>query len=218
MCGRFYVPAQAIDGAIAFLSPELQAQARAAIAEWISDLNRPRNNVSPTQSYPVLTPNGVRPMRWGYITDKSNAVFNAKRESMHYSLWRESLVLRRALVLVGGFYEWTGPKGERQPHAIHRADGNAMALGALFNDDPEAGECFSIVTVPASSWMQQLHHREPLILEPAQAATWLDLTQKPPAIKALLVPTEAPLAEFACPDPRQDRPPRPGAKRDLFSE
>jgi putative SOS response-associated peptidase YedK len=216
MCGRFWIPDQAVEGAIEFLPPELRELARRIIEEWVADMNKPRYNLSPTQQYPVITANDVRPMRWGFITDKSNAVFNAKVESMRFPIWRESLVLRRGLVLAGGFYEWTGPKGNRQPHAIHRADGNAMTLGAIWTDDPEEGDCFSIVTVPASEWMSNLHNREPLMLDPEQAATWIDLTQPKDKIKSLMKTYTGKLAEFECPDPKQDRPPRPGKKHELF--
>jgi putative SOS response-associated peptidase YedK len=221
MCGRFYVPQKAIDNVIMELPPELQEKAREVIKEWLRDLNKPRNNVAPTQQYPVITSTGVEPMRWGFISDKSNAVFNARKESLSWGLWRESLVLRRGLVVVGGFYEWTGDKKARQPHAIQRADGEPMLMGVLwdsnYNPKTEDDErCFSIVTTPPSEWMTALHDRQPLILDPKDAATWIDLTQKPPTIKKLIDPYAGPLTEFECPDPKQDQPPRPGKKRDLF--
>jgi putative SOS response-associated peptidase YedK len=216
MCGRFWIPDQAVEGAIEFLDPELREKARQAIRDWVADMNKPRYNVSPTQQFPVITAGDVRPMRWGFITDKSKAVFNARVESMRYPIWRESLILRRGIVLAGGFYEWTGPKGSRQPHAVSRTDGNPMTMAALWADDAEAGDCFSIVTVPASEWMSALHSREPLILEPKQAATWIDLTQPKEKIKAMMSTYEGKLSQYECPDPKQDRPPRPGKKTDLF--
>lgn len=222
MCGRFFIPDKTVDNAVKDLPPELQAKAREAIAEFIREMNAPKYNVRPTNRYPVITPSGVEAMRWGYITDKSDAVFNARKESLGWGLWRESLVLRRGLIICGGFYEWTGDKKARQPHAIRRADGEPMLMGVLydFNYNPKTEDderCFSIVTTPASEWMTALHDRGPLILDPKDAATWIDLTQKPPAIKKLLEPYAGPLTEFECPDPKQDRPPRPGKKGDLFS-
>jgi putative SOS response-associated peptidase YedK len=215
MCGRFYVPAKAIDAALKGLPDDVRKQALEAIREWIADENKPRNNVSPTNPYPVITATGARPMRWGFRTDKSNAVFNARAESLRYAIWRESLVLRRGLVAVGGFYEWTGPKGSKQAHAIHRADGEAMLMAGLWDDDAELGPCFSIITTPATEWMQPLHGRMPLILDPEQAATWMDLTRKPDAVKALVQPYQGKLQEFPTTPPRNHQPPQP-AKDTLF--
>lgn len=208
MCGRFWIPRQSIDNALAGLPEDAALQAREAIAEWIRDMNLPKYDVRPTNQYPVITSAGAVPMRWGFATDKSKAVFNARAESLRYPLWRECLVLRRAIVPAGGFYEWTGKKGSKQAHAIHRKDEQPMLFGALWTDDPEHGPCFSIITTPSTPWMEPLHNRMPLILEPEQAAIWLDLKRKPPEIKPLISPYEGELAEFACASPRQDTPPR----------
>jgi len=215
MCGRFYVPRKAIDHALSGLPDDVRQKALEAIRQWIADENKPKYNVSPTNQYPVITATDARPMRWGFKTDKSNAVVNARAESLRYAIWRESLVLRRCVVPVGGFYEWTGPKGNKQAHAIHREDGEAMLMAGLWDDDPEFGPCFSIITTPATTWMQPLHNRMPLILEPEQAAQWIDLTQKPQQIKALIQPHTGPLKEFPCPSPHNDKPPTPN-NRTLF--
>ncbi|RIK64688.1 MAG: hypothetical protein DCC64_03710 [Planctomycetota bacterium] len=220
MCGRFFVPDAAIDNAVRGLPDDVAEKLRQAIKEWVEDMNRPRYDIRPTHSYPVATMTSVEPMRWGYITEKSNSVFNARMESLGWGLWRESLVLRRGLIVSGGFYEWTGEKGAKQAHAVRRADGNPMLMGVLyaFNYDPRLEQdvkCFSIVTTPASDWMQKLHDREPLILDPADAAMWLDLTAKPDAIKKLIKPYAGKLTEFACAAPRQDVAPKK-AQGDLF--
>lgn len=209
MCGRFWIPPRAIDDALRELPPELQEKAREVIAEWIADMNRPKYDVRPTNQFPVVTTTDAQPMRWGFKTDKSNSVFNARAESLRYPIWRECLVLRRAVVPVGGFYEWTGTKGSKQAHAIQRADGQPMLFAALWEEHEELGRCFSIITTPATEWMKPLHDRMPLILEPAQAATWLDLSNPPAKVKALIESYAGELTEFPCPSPRQDTPPKP---------
>lgn len=210
MCGRFYVTPTAIDLAVAVLPPDQQAAARAAIRDWIEHMNAPHGHydVRPTNQIPVITSTGLMLMRWGFKTDKSNAVFNARSESLRFPIWREPLVLRRAVIAVGGFFEWTGTRGSKNPHAIHRADGNAMLLGALWTPNEEVGPSFSIVTTPATKWMQPLHNRMPLVLEREQVSTWLDLTRKPPEIKALIQPYAGALQEFACASPSRDNPPK----------
>ena len=68
--------------------------------------------------------------------------------------------------------------------------------------------------MPASQWNEPLHDRQPLILAPDQSATWIDLTQKPANIKALIKAYEGELAEFASASPKQDQQPKP--TRELF--
>jgi putative SOS response-associated peptidase YedK len=215
MCGRFYIPRKAIENALDGLPDEVRAKALESIRQWIADENKPKFDVRPTNQYPVITATGVAPMRWGFRTDKSNAVFNARKESLRYPIWRESLALRRGLAVVGGFYEWTGPKKQRLPHAITRADETPLLFGTLWADDDELGPCFSIITTPATEWMQPLHNRMPLILDPQQAATWIDLTQQPKAIKDLIEPHTGELTEFPCQSPKHNQPPTP-TKSELF--
>jgi hypothetical protein len=42
MCGRFWIPDQAVEGAIEFLDPELREKARQAIRDWVADMNMSR--------------------------------------------------------------------------------------------------------------------------------------------------------------------------------
>lgn len=220
MCGRFFVPDAAVDNAVRDLPEDIAEKFRQAIKDWVRELNRPKYDIRPTNQYPVATMKDVEPMRWGYITEKSSSVFNARKESLGWGMWRESLVLRRGLIVAGGFYEWTGEKGAKQAHAIQRQDGEPMLMGVIydFSFDPKLEKdvkCFSIVTTPASEWMQPLHDREPLILDPEDAALWLDHTAPPEAIKKLIKPYAGKLTEFVCASPKQDVPPKK-ARGDLF--
>ncbi|MCB9893477.1 MAG: SOS response-associated peptidase [Planctomycetes bacterium] len=211
MCGRFWIPREAVDQVVALLPDDQQEAARKAIKEWVEYMNAQRgtHDVRPTNRVPVITSTGFQAMRWGFRTDKSNAVFNARVESMRYPMWRESLVMRRAVIPAGGFYEWTGTKGSKQAHAIERADHEVMLFGALWSPDDELGPCVSIITTPSTEWMTPLHDRMPMILEREQVAEWLDLTSKPPQIKAMIEPYAGKLEEFACASPSRDVPPKP---------
>lgn len=209
MCGRFYIPNRAIESALSTLPDALRAKAQRVLGDWIADLNRPRYDVRPTNLYPVVTDADVLPMRWGFRTAKSGAVFNARSESMGFPLWRDCLARHRAVVAAGGFFEWTGEKGRKQAHAIQHADGAPMLLAALWADDPELGPCFSIVTTPASAWMKPLHSRMPLILAPASAARWLRPGLTRADAKALMKPFDGELSEFACASPSNGQAPTP---------
>ena len=84
------------------------------------------------------------------------------------------------------FYEWVGPKKERQPLNIARADGKLLSMAGLFNYwKPAASEgrpmlTFTVVTTAPSRWMARIHNRMPVILQDNQIDTWLDPTVSDP--------------------------------------
>jgi putative SOS response-associated peptidase YedK len=85
---------------------------------------------------------------------------------------------RRCLVPASGYFEWTGPKNDRQPHYFTRADGQPMALAGLWDrwrskDKSETKETFTIVTTEPSKFVAQFHNRMPLVLEPNTWEAWL---------------------------------------------
>ena len=78
---------------------------------------------------------------------------------------------RRCIVPASGYFEWTGPKNDRQPHYFTRADGQPIALAGLWdrwksNDKSETKETFTIVTTEPSKFAAQFHNRMPVVLEP----------------------------------------------------
>jgi putative SOS response-associated peptidase YedK len=76
--------------------------------------------------------------------------------------------------------KWVGPKKERQPLNIGRADGKLLFMAGLFNYWRPANSqgrpmlTFTIVTTAPSRWMARIHSRMPVILQDDQVETWLD--------------------------------------------
>ena len=86
--------------------------------------------------------------------------------------------LLRCLVPASGYFEWTGPKNDRQPHYFTRSDGQPMAFAGLWDrwrskDKSETKESFTIVTTEPSKFAAQFHNRMPLVLEPNTWEGWL---------------------------------------------
>jgi putative SOS response-associated peptidase YedK len=46
--------------------------------------------------------------------------------------FRNAFRKRRCLILADGFYEWTGPKGKKQPLFLTLPDGNPFAFAGLW--------------------------------------------------------------------------------------
>ena len=179
MCSRYYLS-----------SPPDQVRA------WFqySDMEAfpPRFNIAPTQPVAIVRRDvhGNRAfvlVRWGLIPswakdpEKFSMLINARAETAaEKPSFRASLRHRRCLVPADGFYEWTGPKGDRQPHLVQRQDGQMIAFGALsehwLGADGSELETMAILTTAASGEMASIHDRMPLMIEPEHFDAWLDCT------------------------------------------
>ena len=82
-------------------------------------------------------------------------------------------------MLATGFYEWQKHGETKQPYYIHRADNRPLAFAGLWDRwvdkvDAEAIESCTIVTVPATHRMAEIHERMPAVLETEFFDAWLD--------------------------------------------
>jgi putative SOS response-associated peptidase YedK len=179
MCGRFVQSSLAEDYARLF-----------GIEERNFGNLMPRYNVAPTQTTwaCVMGPDGRRDLallRWGLVPhwskgpDSRYSMINARAETVHKKpAYREAFKRRRCLVPADGFYEWRTEKGGKQPHFIHRTDGEPMAFAGLWEHwkSPEGGDgidsCAIIVT-EANELMQPIHDRMPVIVAPGDFERWL---------------------------------------------
>ncbi len=155
-------------------------------------------NVAPTLQIPsVREQNNTRSLvtfRWGLIPhwakDKEIALhtFNARIETLTQKpSFRESIKFKRCIVPASGFYEWQKLEHKKQPYYIFRADRNPIAFAGLWDawTDRETGERIescSIVTMPATRLMAEIHDRMPAILEPEHFDVWLDPEFKEPHV------------------------------------
>ncbi|WP_299841465.1 SOS response-associated peptidase [uncultured Jannaschia sp.] len=145
----------------------------------------PRFNVCPTTQVPVVTAaegeRRLRPMRWGFLPQwyKSPTdgplLINARAETVaEKPAFRTAIRERRCLIPATGFYEWTKADGQRLPWYFHPREGEALAFAGLWQDwGPEDLPTCAIVTCSAGSTMAEIHHREPVTLDPADWALWL---------------------------------------------
>ena len=157
----------------------------------------PRYNIAPTQNVATVIfdterdYNRLRMMRWGLVPHWSkdskfgSKLINARGETVHEKpSFRDSFKRRRCLIVADGFYEWQQQAdGPKQPMFIHMrdADENRVPFGMAglyaYWNDPETGEVLTtctIITTAATTFMQPLHHRMPVILPPEHYTAWLD--------------------------------------------
>jgi putative SOS response-associated peptidase YedK len=177
----------------------------------------PRFNIAPTQ--PIVTVRlkadggGAREaamLRWGLIPgwakDMSMAakMINARAETVAGKpAFRDAFAARRCLIPADGFYEWRMEEGKKQPFRIGFRGGKLFAFAGLWESwtaPEDAGpvkkgeviESVTIVTTDANEKLRPIHHRMPVILDPADYAVWLDVAGTPANdARALLRPYPA---------------------------
>lgn len=146
----------------------------------------PRFNIAPTVQAPfAMEADGERVLsfgRWGiwqpWMEGKRLSTFNARAEGLKDSrLYAPLLASGRCLVPAMGFYEWTGPKGKRQPHFIRHASEPLLVFAGLWASAIKDGEpltSFTIITCPANAQMAPIHDRMPAILDTPAREAWMD--------------------------------------------
>jgi len=177
MCGRF-----------AFYSP---SEATAALFGATGSIDlKPRFNIAPTQNIAAIRDTEdhgreLTTLRWGLVPfwakDPSigNRMINARAETVaEKPAYRAAYRKRRCLVLADGFYEWKKESAGKTPYLISLASGKPFALAGLWEHwqakgSDETIDSATLITMDASDFMSQLHHRMPVVLEPETAERWL---------------------------------------------
>lgn len=186
MCGRVVVDYDENMGGAAWQD----------IAQWIGHLPEgysPSWNIKPTEKIPVaftdsegnrrfeyaywsLIPPWERQLKTKYPT------FNARAETAaEKPTFKAAVKHTRCIIPVTGFYEWTGTRGTRIPHAIV-GPSTILPMAGLYSwwHDPAAPEdsgwylTATILTCKSSGVMESLHDRMPVFMTPALAWEWLD--------------------------------------------
>lgn len=178
MCGRF-----------AFYSPVEATAALFGAQDGVEA--RPRYNVAPTQDLVAVRRsagqvNELALLRWGLVPfwakDPSigNRMINARAETVaEKPSFRNAYKQRRCLILADGFYEWQRLDDTKIPWFISLASGAPLGFAGLWENwtNKETGESLqtaTIVTAEANEFMQTLHSRMPVVLEPGAGNRWLD--------------------------------------------
>jgi putative SOS response-associated peptidase YedK len=194
MCGRFQLNSETVDVAKVFGT------------STPPDLRLPALNVAPTSPVPVVVQSAhvrqLKVMRWGFPALwlaqegkdpwRGRALFNTRAEhALQKRTWSGALEQRRCLVPTTGFYEWVRRGRDRLPLHFERADGELMALGAVwqrFERDGQRVDCVSILTTRANPTVAPVHDRMPVVVDRARWGAWMAAETPLAAVKELLLP------------------------------
>jgi putative SOS response-associated peptidase YedK len=149
----------------------------------------PSWNIAPTTSINSIVADEsnnrfLKQMYWGLIPswakDRTIAtrLINARSETItEKPSFRAAFKRRRCLIPASGFYEWKTENGKKQPWYISFMSGDPMAFAGLWETwtpkEGEAVESCCIITTAANSFMDPIHNRMPVILNPDQWTFWL---------------------------------------------
>jgi len=187
MCGRFTLT-----------NPDVEALARelgAALDRELVRLHRPRWNVAPSDRHWVVHlvagERRMEPAVFGFPGPRGALLVNARAETAHrLATFRHAFREGRCLVPVDGFFEWSGPPGDRHPLWYHARAGGPLLLAGLCQPGPDGAFAFVILTVDANALVREVHDRMPAILDRDAAERWLaepDPRVLAPAAESLLL-------------------------------
>jgi putative SOS response-associated peptidase YedK len=138
-----------------------------------------------------------------WIKDESAAerirtkTLNAKAETIHRKpSFRASIMTKRCLVLVDGFYEWREEGEKKYPYYIHLVNNDAFALAGIWDkwlntNTGEVKSTFAIITTRANPLLERIHNtrkRMPVILKREDENKYLEKDLSASEIDAFLQP------------------------------
>lgn len=175
MCGRYTL-----------LGEEVEILREFGIHHSI-DSYQPSYNIAPGQNILAVIQNGKDKragyLKWGLVPAWSHdekigyKMINARSETVHQKPSFKTLLKRkRCLIIADSFYEWKKMDQSKQPKRIQLANRKLFAFAGLWDkwqsDDRNLFTC-TILTREANGFMQDIHHRMPIILPKDKEDEWI---------------------------------------------
>ncbi|WP_010529664.1 SOS response-associated peptidase [Lentibacillus jeotgali] len=182
MCGRYTL-----------LADELEVLREFGIEQPIDDF-QPSYNVAPGQNVLAIIHDGRQKragyLRWGLVPSWANdekigyKMINARSETADEKpSFKRLMPRKRCLIVADSFYEWRRDGEERQPKRIQVEDRALFAFAGLWDKwekgDKKLFTC-TILTKEANGFMQDIHHRMPIILPKGKENAWLEIGGQTP--------------------------------------
>jgi len=156
---------------------------------------------------PVIRHDGLHLCQWGLVPlwardaaaadDIRAKTLNAKGETVFEKpSFRGSILTKRCLLPVSGFFEWREVSKVKYPYFIRLKEEGLFSLGCIYAvwTDRQTGEqrqTFSIITTAANPLMEKIHNlkrRMPLIIGRDDEVAWADPDLGAEGIRKLIRP------------------------------
>ena len=119
--------------------------------------------------------NGVElvSMRFGFPPPRPKAgpIFNFKSDGRSFA---DS---RRCVIVLSGFFEFTGSKYPKTKHRFALKDSSVMGIAGLWSQDQDGALSFTMLTTEPGPDIAPIHDRQVCVLRPEDWAAWLFLTR-----------------------------------------
>ena len=155
-------------------------------------------NAHPTQKLPIIKSysNGraLENYDWGLVPSWAKGkkdfrpLINARLETLMEKVSFKKLIqTSRCLVIADGYYEWKRENKEKTPYYFTKTDSDLLFFAGIHQNNQ-----FCIITREASDTVNEVHHREPLIINNEQISNYLNIKKegmdilqniKPPKLK-----------------------------------
>jgi putative SOS response-associated peptidase YedK len=112
-------------------------------------------------------------MRFGWPAPrpKASPVFNFKSDKRNF----ESS--RRCVIVLSGFFEFTGTKYPKTKHRFTLGGSPVMGIAGLWSEDDSGALSFTMLTTSPGPDIEPYHDRQVCVLAPQDWAHWLFLTR-----------------------------------------
>ncbi|AVQ98257.1 hypothetical protein OBCHQ24_04175 [Oceanobacillus iheyensis] len=158
-------------------------------------------NIAPGQNVLAIIHDGNKKragyMRWGLVPSWAKdekigyKMINARSETAHEKpSFKKLMAQKRCLIIADSFFEWQKNEAGKQPKRIQLADRKLFAFAGLWDkweqEDKDLFTC-TILTKEANPFMQEIHHRMPIILPKEKETDWIEpQKEKPDTMHAFL--------------------------------
>lgn len=119
--------------------------------------------------------NGVEivSMRFGWPPPRPKAapVFNFKSDGRHFDK------SKRCLIILSGFFEFTGSKSPKTKHRFSLKGSPVMGIAGLWSEDSDGALSFTMLTTEPGPDIAPIHDRQVCAILPEDWAHWLFLTK-----------------------------------------
>ena len=142
--------------------------------------NNENYNAHPYQKLPVIKKykngNTLENLKWGIVPSWAKqkdfkALTNARLETIDEKVSFKKLIqLHRCVAVADGFYEWKRQEKEKTPYYFMRNDKKTIFIAGIYENDE-----FCLITEEAKSNVQEIHHRQPVILNETDVNRYLNL-------------------------------------------
>ncbi|RKQ31371.1 SOS response-associated peptidase [Oceanobacillus halophilus] len=179
MCGRYTL-----------LADELEILEEFNIEQPI-DSYHPSYNIAPGQNVLAIIHDGKEKragyLRWGLVPSWAKdekigyKMINARSETAHEKpSFKRLMSQKRCLIVADSFYEWKKTEEGKQPKRIQLKDRKLFAFAGLWDKWVQENNTLftcTILTKEANPFMQDIHHRMPIILPKDKESEWIAPTK-----------------------------------------